>query len=202
MTPDTGMDSANGDQNIDNTVVAKAVAATIDKVYSITGKKSFLVTHSQGGLPGWEVPKYTDNINSIIAIEPGFGPTVDSEEYNTLVNKEIPIAFYYGDYIGDNLPNIPAAAMWNMMRDTAYTFKTSYNNKGLICDIYNLPDEGIYGNDHMMFQDLNNDIIADHIERWIKQNADPSNMNSKSNSNSNTRYIKLTNILISLILLL
>lgn len=49
MTPDTGMDNAGGDQNIDNTVVAQAVAATIDEVYEKTGKDSILVTHSQGG---------------------------------------------------------------------------------------------------------------------------------------------------------
>ena len=34
-----------------------------------------------------------------------------------------------------------------------------------------LPDEGIAGNDHFMFQDLNNDVIADHIENWIRQNV-------------------------------
>ena len=34
-----------------------------------------------------------------------------------------------------------------------------------------LPDEGITGNDHFMFQDLNNDVIADHIENWIRQNV-------------------------------
>ena len=72
MTPDTGMDSVNGDQNIDNTVVAKSVAAAIDKAFDITGKKAILVTHSLGGLAGWEVPQYTDNIAAIIAIEPGF----------------------------------------------------------------------------------------------------------------------------------
>ena len=32
MTPDTGMDNANNDQNIDNAVVAQAVAATIDDI--------------------------------------------------------------------------------------------------------------------------------------------------------------------------
>ena len=51
MTPDTGMDSANGDQNINTTLVVISVAAVIDKVYSMTGKNSILVTHSQGGLP-------------------------------------------------------------------------------------------------------------------------------------------------------
>ena len=56
MTPDTGMDNAAGDQSIDNTVVAQAVAAAIDEIYDRTGQDSILVTHSQGGLPGWEVP--------------------------------------------------------------------------------------------------------------------------------------------------
>ena len=46
MTPDTGMDSVGGDQNIDITVVAKAIAAVIDKVYSMTNKKSIIFTHS------------------------------------------------------------------------------------------------------------------------------------------------------------
>ena len=55
MTPDTGMDNADmGDQNIDNDVVARAVAAAIDEIYDRTGQDSILVTHSQGGLPGWE----------------------------------------------------------------------------------------------------------------------------------------------------
>ena len=50
MTPDTGMDSVNGDQNINNTLVAQSVAAVIDKVYKMTDYDSILVTHSQGGL--------------------------------------------------------------------------------------------------------------------------------------------------------
>ena len=41
MTPDTGMDSQNGDQNINVTLVANSVAQVIDKVYSLTGKNQF-----------------------------------------------------------------------------------------------------------------------------------------------------------------
>ena len=33
-------------------------------------------------------------------------------------------------------------------------------------------DEGITGNSHFMFQELNNDVIADHIENWIQENVD------------------------------
>lgn len=38
--------------------------------------------------------------------------------------------------------------------------------------IVRLPEEGIYGNDHFMFQNLNNDEIADHVENWIQENVD------------------------------
>lgn len=192
MTPDTGMDSQNGDQNINVTLVANSVAQVIDKVYSLTGKKSILMTHSQGGMPGWETALYTDNIASIIAIEPGMGPTVDSDVYNALVQKKIPIAFYYGDYIGvgDEYSSIPAASMWNMMRQSAYTFAERYKTEGLTCNVYDLPNEGIYGNDHMMFQDLNSDVIAQHIENWILNNVeDDENM---QNFHSNSRLIRLT----------
>ena len=174
MTPDTAMDSAHGDQNINITLVAKAVAAVIDKVYSKTGKKSILFSHSQGGMPGWESARYTNNIAAIIAIEPGMAPNVTEDDYKALVQKKIPIAFYYGDYIGTNFTDVPAAMMWNFMRTSAYTFEEKYKNEGLTCTIYNLPDEKIYGNDHMMFQDLNNDVLADHIEKWILNNVEGS----------------------------
>ena len=104
MTPDTGMDNAAGDQNIDNTVVAQAVAAAIDEIYERTGQDSILVTHSQGGLPGWEVPRYTDHVAAIVAIEPGMAPEVDSDAYNAMAEQDIPVTFYYGDY---NIPTCP-----------------------------------------------------------------------------------------------
>ena len=35
----------------------------------------------------------------------------------------------------------------------------------------NLPDEGITGNSHFMFQEMNNDVIAQHIENWLGEHA-------------------------------
>ena len=171
MTPDTGMDNDAGYQAIDNTVVAQAVAAAIDEVYARTGMDSILVTHSQGGLPGWEVPRYTDHVAAIVAIEPGGAPQVGSDAYNAMVEQNIPVAFYYGDYIGQQYTDVPAAAMWTLMASTADTFTTAYTAAGCTSTVVHLPDEGITGNDHFMFQDLNNDVIADHIENWIQQNA-------------------------------
>lgn len=171
MTPDTGMDNAGGDQNIDNTVVAQAAAATIDEVYERTGKCSILVTHSQGGMPGWETARYTDHIAAIVAIEPGMAPMVDSEDYSAMLEKEIPVAFYYGDYIGEAFRDVPAAGMWAMMSSSADAFTEAYIAAGATSTVIRLPDEGITGNSHFMFQELNNDVIADHVETWIQANV-------------------------------
>lgn len=168
MTPDTGMRSDMG-ADFDNDVVARAVAATIDEVYARTGKDSILVTHSQGGLPGWTAAQYTDHIAAIIAIEPGGAPAADSAEFQTLAQKNIPITMYFGDYIDNGDPALAATMAWQAMRQTCYDFETAYNEQGGNCTVVDLPEEGITGNDHFMFQDLNNDVIAQHIENWIEE---------------------------------
>ena len=171
MTPDTGMDNANNDQNIDNAVVAQAVAAAIDEIYDRTGRDSILVTHSQGGLPGWEVPLYTDHVAAIVAIEPGGAAAVDSEAYSAMLEQEIPVTFYYGDYIGEEFTDVPAAAMWSMMAASADAFTEAYTAAGGSSTVVRLPDGGITGNSHFMFQERNNDVIADHVEAWIQENV-------------------------------
>ena len=169
MTPDTGMTSDMG-ADFDNETVARAVAATIDKVYEMTGKDSILVTHSQGG-PGWTAAQYTDHIAAIVAIEPGGAPAEGSADYNGVVEKNIPVTMYFGDYIDNGDPAIQATAAWQGMRQTCYDFAESYTAQGGNCTVIDLPKEGITGNDHFMFQDLNNDVIADHVENWIQENV-------------------------------
>lgn len=170
MTPDTGMTSDMG-SDFDNETVAKAVAATIDEVYRRSGKNSILVTHSQGGGPGWTAAQYTDHIAAIVAIEPGGAPSADSEDFKTVLDKKIPITMYFGDYIDTGDPVIQATGMWQAMRQACYDFRDAYNKQNGNCTVVNLPQEGITGNDHFMFQDLNNDVIADHIESWIQKNV-------------------------------
>ena len=171
MTPDTGMSSDMG-SDFDNDMVARAVAATIDEVYERIGKDSILVTHSQGGGPGWTAAQYTDHIAAIVAIEPGGAPSADSLDFHTVLSKNIPVTMYFGDYIDNGDPSIPATGMWQMMRQACYDFEAAYNALGGNCTVVDLPQEGITGNDHFMFQDLNNDVIADHIENWIQENVE------------------------------
>lgn len=170
MTPDTGMKSDMG-MDFDNETVAKALAATIDEVYNRTGKDSILVTHSQGGRAGWVTAKYTNHIAAIVAIEPGGAPAADTEEYKAITEKKIPVTFYFGDYIDNGDPSIQATGMWQGMRQTCYDFAKAYTAQGGNSTVVDLPKVGITGNDHFMFQDLNNDVIADHVEDWIKTNV-------------------------------
>lgn len=170
MTPDTGMSSDMGG-DFDNETVAKALAATVDEVYSRTSKKSILVTHSQGGGPGWTAAQYTNNIAAIVAIEPGGAPPADSDAYKAVTEQNIPVTFYFGDYIDNGDPAIAATGMWQGMREACYQFAAAYTAEGGNCTVVDLPKEGITGNDHFIFQDLNNDVVADHVEFWIQENV-------------------------------
>uniref|UniRef100_UPI002ED1D6D4 alpha/beta hydrolase n=1 Tax=Enterocloster clostridioformis TaxID=1531 RepID=UPI002ED1D6D4 len=159
MTPDTGMTSDMG-ADFDGKMVAKAMAATIDKVYEMTGKDSILVTHFQGGRAGWPTAKYTDHIAVIVAVEPGGAPEVDSEDYNAVVEKNIPVVFYFGDYIDNGDPAIEATAAWKGMCQICYNFADVYTAKGGISQVVDLLKEGITGNDHFIFQD--------YIMMWLR----------------------------------
>lgn len=161
MTPNTG--------SFDMAVNAAAMDEVMNDVYTMTGKKSIYVTHSQGGAVGWEVDP--EHVAAIVAIEPGGTPAIDSEQYNKFLEADIPIVIYFGDYIDNGPEDIQSTSFWKGIRDTAVQFAESYNADGGNCTVINLPDIGITGNSHFMFQELNNDEIAAHIENWIQESV-------------------------------
>lgn len=159
MTPNTG--------SYDQAVNADALSAVIEKVYEMTGDKSIYVTHSQGGGVGWDTSM--EYVSAIVAIEPGGTPEVESENYQKLLEANIPIVIYYGDYIDNGPEDIISSAFWKGSRDGALAFAEAYNADGGDCTVINLPTEGITGNSHFMFQEMNNKKIADHIENWLTE---------------------------------
>ena len=106
-----------------------------------------------------------------MAIEPGGTPEIGSEQYNALLGANIPIVIYFGDYIDNGPEDIQSTSFWRTVRDTAVQFAESYNADGGNCTVINLPDIGITGNSHFMFQELNSEEIASHIENWIQENV-------------------------------
>ncbi|MBR2594057.1 MAG: alpha/beta fold hydrolase [Firmicutes bacterium] len=161
MTPNTG--------EYDQEVIAQAMNEVLKEVYDMTGNKAVLVTHSQGGLVGWDVS--LDYVSAIVAIEPGFAPMegMMQEAWDKFMNLEdkIPVIFYYGDNIDNGPEDIDSTAFWQMSRNSCITFSDAYNERGGDAKVINLPDEGFLGNSHFLFQEMNNKEIADHVEAWL-----------------------------------
>lgn len=159
MTPNTG--------SYDEEVDAAALGAVLEDVYEMTGNKAIYVTHSQGGRVGWSTPM--DHVSAIVAIEPGGAPEIGSENYQKLLDAKIPIVIYFGDYISNGPEDIQSSGFWKGVEDGAFAFAEAYNADGGDCTVVDLPTEGITGNSHFMFQEMNNKEIADHIENWLAE---------------------------------
>ena len=159
MTPNTG--------NYDEPLFGKALTAVLKDVQTMTGKKSIYVTHSQGGRVGWATD--TDNMAAIIAVEPGFAPEVGSETYKKFVAAKVPMLFLFGDYIENGPEDIQSTGFWKMVLQQCRDFAKQYNADGGDATVIYLPEKQIHGNSHFMFQEKNNDVIADLVGEWLKE---------------------------------
>ena len=159
MTPNTG--------SYDEAVDAAALGEVMNDVYEMTGDKAIYITHSQGGRVGWSTPM--EHVSAIVAIEPGGTPEIGSETYQKLLDAEIPIVIYFGDYIDNGPQDIQSTGFWKDVKDAAFEFAEAYNADGGDCTVVDLPKEGITGNSHFMFQEMNNQEIAEHIENWLAE---------------------------------
>lgn len=172
MTPNTGP--------YDQDVVSDAVAALFDRI-----GPGILVTHSQGGGPGWLAGIKNDNVRAIVAYEPGSsfvfpegelpepmpsltgtleGFPVPLDDFMKLTR--IPVIIYYGDYIPAET-TIPGQDNWRVRLAMARRWVDTINRKGGDATLVHLPEIGIKGNTHFPFSDLNNIEIADLLQKWL-----------------------------------
>ena len=158
MTPSTG--------EYDEALFGKSMSAVLADTRKMTGKKPVYMTHSQGGRVGWATD--TENMAAVIAIEPGFAPEVGSETYKKFVAAKVPMIFYFGDYIDNGPEDIKSTGFWKMVLAQVRDFAEHYNKDGGDATVIYLPEIGIKGNSHFMFQELNNKEIAEHIEKWLE----------------------------------
>ncbi|WP_328468954.1 alpha/beta fold hydrolase [Actinoplanes sp. NBC_00393] len=175
MTPNTG---PYNDQ-----VISDAMAA----VFQRSGP-GILVTHSQGGTPGWRTAMKSSRVRAIVAYEPGGAFTFPDDEmpepipnnYATVTGvavprreflklTEIPIVVYYGDNIPRQPSDIPARDYWRAVLQMARRWADLINRNGGDVTVVHLPDEGIRGNTHFLFSDLNNVEVADRLSRWLRR---------------------------------
>jgi hypothetical protein len=175
ITPNTGP--------LDFTVVADAMVAFFDRI-----GPGILVTHSQGGSPGWLTAIRSDKVRAIVAYEPGgspfvfpegevpepidtsFGPRagrgIPLEDFKKLAS--IPIVIYYGDNIATEPTEHYGMDQWRAELQLARDFADTVNRYGGDATVVHLPEIGITGNTHFPFSDLNNIQIADLLSEYLE----------------------------------
>ena len=175
MTPNTGPYDAD--------VISDSITALFDK----TGP-GILVTHSQGGGPGWLTAIKTQKVRAIVAYEPGSGfifpegeepPSMPSSagalEASSVPLSDfvqltkIPIVIYYGDNIPTEPSENPSQDNWRVRLAMAKLWADAVNRHGGDATVVHLPEIGIYGNTHFPFSDLNNIQIADELSKFLKK---------------------------------
>ena len=180
MTPSVG--------EFDAQLVTDAAVKALEK-----SGPAALITHSQGGIPGWFIAAASENVTGVIALEPGTFVMPEEEcpapyasnsafaipgagipcipvptaVFEQLIKK--PIAVYFGDYIPKDIVEFPAQDHWRAVLALAHTFADCVNRHGGDAKVVYLPDEGITGNSHFMFQEKNNREVFEHIRKWMNE---------------------------------
>ena len=147
-----------------------------------------LVTHSQGGGPGWLTAIKSENTRAVISYEPGSGFVFPAGEVpapmpsaagtleaagiplqDFMKLTKIPIVIYYGDYIPAQPSLNPGQDGWRVRLAMARLWADAVNRHGGDVTVVHLPEIGIHGNTHFPFSDLNNVTIADVLATWLKE---------------------------------
>lgn len=81
----------------------------------------------------------------------------------------IPIIIYYGDYIPDEPSKNWAMDSWRVRLKMARLFAECINRHGGDATVVHLPEQGIKGNSHFLFDEKNNAQLADLLSDWLKE---------------------------------
>ena len=175
MTPNTGA--------YDEAVIARAMTAVFERAGD-----GVLVTHSQGGGPGWAAAIASPHVKGVIALEPGTfpfpkgeeppaeetsspfpaaGEDVSMEEFLRLT--KIPILVVFGDNIPEERTEVWGLDNWRVRLHLARAWADAVNRRGGDVTVLSLPDKGLRGNTHFLMSDLNNRDVADILEAWMKE---------------------------------
>lgn len=175
ITPNTGP--------YDDQVISDAIVALFDKLGG-----GVLITHSQGGSPGWYTAMKSDKVSAIISYEPGLfifpegevpAPLPSSSPFGELKAgsapmqeflklTKMPIVLYFGDNIPEEPTDDPGKDNWRTRLQMAKLWVEAVNKHGGDATLVHLPKIGITGNTHFPFSDLNNIAVADQMSKFLK----------------------------------
>ena len=175
MTPNTGP--------FDVEMISGAVSSLFNKI-----GPGILVTHSQGGGPGWVAAMKNRNVRAVVSYEPGSGFAFPSGEVpppmpsagghlealgvpleQFMALTKIPIVIYYGDNIPLQPMANPGQDQWRVRLAMARLWADAVNRRGGDVTVVHLPEIGIRGNTHFPFSDLNNLDVAGLLSGFLEK---------------------------------
>ena len=174
MTPNTGP--------YDDEVISDAMAAALR-----THRTGVLVTHSQGGVPGWRTAMKSRRVRAVVAYEPagitfprrrpagadpehlppdgrdsrpaGGLPQADQDSHRGVLRRQ-----HSEPAVGRPGPGLLARRS-----EMARRWAAMINRNGGDATVVHLPEEGIRGNTHFLFSDLNNVEVVDPLSDWLRR---------------------------------
>ncbi len=138
---------------------SKSHAEALKAVIDLIGGKVWLLAHSAGAQPTVAAARQAKaQVNGLILIEPAGPPAAgDFPDLSGLHMFGV-----YGDYVVSRNQVSRKQATEN----AALLFQSA----GGVADVVSLPDDYlVYGNSHLLMQDLNSHDVFDIIEHWLRQ---------------------------------
>ena len=129
-----------------------------------------LLGHSESGFyPELTALQNSEGLRGLISVEPTgcSAKTLSQQQIATLAR--IPTLVVFGDHLADvsaSLVNWPAALA------DCKLYVAEINQAGGDATMLHLPEAGVFGNSHMLFQDRNNLQLGDMILSWIGKHVE------------------------------
>jgi hypothetical protein len=169
-------------------VLSDAVSALFTRI-----GPGILVTHSQGGGPGWVTAIKNRQVHAVVSYAPGSGFVFPNGEVppplpssggtleavgvplsDFLSLTKIPILIVYGDNIPAEPMPVPSQDEWRVRLAMSRRWADAVNRRGGDVTVVHLPEAGIRGNTHFPFSDLNNlEIAIGSSQTMTEPAADP-----------------------------
>lgn len=92
---------------------------------------------------------------------------VSDDEFEKLT--KFPIIIVFGDNVATEESDNYNSEVWRVAKHRARQFVETVNHHGGDAQLLFLPEIGIYGNTHAAFSDLNNQEIADLLEKFLHE---------------------------------
>jgi pimeloyl-ACP methyl ester carboxylesterase len=128
-----------------------------------------LVGHSESGLfPLQAALDDPSGLRGLIVMEPGScnATTFSSADIANLA--KIPTLVVFGDHLGD----VPTTFVnWPAALSDCQQYVQRINDAGGDATMLHLPEAGVFGNSHMLFQDKNNLQVGRMVLSWIRQHV-------------------------------